>query len=112
MEVFFALLVLIHGFQKNSNNQSSDILLNQTSSECPNRCNPSTDAIKPVSKALMRMYNELDVKCAHYDKCNQIVKLVDLEQHEKICQLPKCDNHEICGNFLKDNVDLFLEHIF
>lgn len=107
MEVFFALRVSILGFQKNSNHLSPYILSNDILSECPNRCNPSTDAIKPVSKALMRMYNELDVKCAHYDKCHQIVKLVDLEQHEKVCQLPKCENHEICGNFLKDNVILF-----
>ena len=69
--------------------------------ECPNRCNPNTDSIKPIGKALLRMYNDLDVKCQYYDQCKQIVKLVDLEQHEKTCQLPKCGNFELCSNFLK-----------
>lgn len=69
--------------------------------ECPNRCNPNTDSIKPIGKALLRMYNDLDVKCKYYDQCKQVVKLVDLEQHEKICQLPKCGNFELCGNYMK-----------
>jgi hypothetical protein len=54
------------------------------------------------------MYNDLDIKCAHYDKCNQTVKLVDLEKHEKICQLAKCPNFELCGNNL-ENVNIFFE---
>jgi hypothetical protein len=70
--------------------------------ECPNRCNLNTEHIKPIGKALLRMYNELDVKCVHHDKCDKILKLVDLEQHEKTCQLPKCDNFELCANLIRD----------
>jgi len=68
--------------------------------ECPNRCNPS-ESIKPIGKALMKMYNDLDIQCAHFEKCKQIVKLCDLEKHEKTCQLPKCQNYELCENFLR-----------
>jgi E3 ubiquitin-protein ligase NRDP1 len=68
--------------------------------ECPNRCTTNIDSIKPVGKALLRMYNELDIKCQYYDKCNQTVKLIDLDKHEKVCQLPKCNNFELCGNLL------------
>lgn len=70
--------------------------------ECPNRCNLNTEHIKPIGKALLRMYNELDIKCVHYDKCNKLLKLSDLEQHEKICQLPQCQNFELCGNLIRD----------
>jgi len=72
--------------------------------ECPNRCNPKTDSIKPIGKALLRMYNELDVHCKHYEKCKQVLKLVDLDQHEKTCQLPRCCNFELCGNIMNDEV--------
>jgi E3 ubiquitin-protein ligase NRDP1 len=70
--------------------------------ECPNRCTTSGDSIKPVGKALMRMYNELDIKCIHFDKCNQTCKLIDLDKHEKVCQLPRCGNFDLCGNLLNE----------
>jgi len=50
----------------------------------------------------MRMYNELDVRCIHFDKCNQTIKLIDLEKHEKVCQLPRCANFDLCGNLLNE----------
>lgn len=70
--------------------------------ECPNRCALSQNGIKPIGKALLRMYNELDIKCIHYDKCGKIVKLTDLEKHETFCQLPKCNNFELCSNFVQN----------
>jgi E3 ubiquitin-protein ligase NRDP1 len=72
------------------------------SNECPNRCTPSKDGIKPIGKALQRMYNELDVKCVHFDKCDTMVKLLNLEQHEKTCQLPKCENFQLCQNVITE----------
>jgi hypothetical protein len=50
----------------------------------------------------MKLYNDLDIKCTYYDKCNKIVKLIDLDQHEKVCQLPKCVNYAICNNNAKN----------
>jgi len=46
----------------------------------------------------MRIYNDLDIRCKYYDQCKTILKIADLEVHEKVCQLPKCENFEICGN--------------
>lgn len=69
--------------------------------ECPNRCN-AAESIKPIGKALLKMYNDLDVQCVHYEKCQTIVKFCDLEKHEKTCQLPKCENFELCNNFTQD----------
>ena len=44
-----------------------------------NSCTNST--ISPIfSKALLRMYNNLDVKCSN-QKCNSILKLIDLPKH-------------------------------
>lgn len=70
--------------------------------ECPTRCPVTQGTIKPVGKALLRLYNDLDIKCQYYDKCKKIVKLIDLEAHEKVCQLPKCLNFSICNNNAKN----------
>jgi E3 ubiquitin-protein ligase NRDP1 len=51
------------------------------------------------------MYNDLDVQCVYFDKCNQTLKLVDLDAHEKICQLPKCENFELCESFIQNESD-------
>ena len=50
------------------------------------------------------MYNDLDMQCVHFDKCGQVVKLCDIEKHEKTCQLPKCENFELCSNFVQKEV--------
>lgn len=99
-EVYSAPHVLIPGFLKES--KCFVYSFSQKPRECPNRCNLNTEHIKPIGKALLRMYNELDVQCVHHDKCNKVLKLVDLEQHEKTCQLPKCDNFELCANLIRD----------
>lgn len=46
----------------------------------------------------MRIYNDLDIRCKYYDQCKTVLKIADLEDHEKVCQIPKCENFEICGN--------------
>jgi E3 ubiquitin-protein ligase NRDP1 len=66
--------------------------------ECPNRCPVSAGSIQPIGKALMRIYNDLDIRCKYYDQCKTVLKISDLEDHEKVCQIPKCENFEICGN--------------
>jgi hypothetical protein len=45
------------------------------------------------SKALQRIYDELDIKCS---TCPKIVKLGDLIKHEGVCNKPKCWNTAIC----------------
>lgn len=40
-----------------------------------------------TAKALIKIYNDLDIKC---DKCPKVVKLGDLVKHEKKCGLTKC----------------------
>ena len=63
-------------------------------SKCPNRCASST--IAPIkSKALLRLYNNLDIKCSNA-KCGKVVKVIDLAKHESTCLMPKCWNYEIC----------------
>jgi len=69
--------------------------------ECPNRCPINNSSIQSIGRALMRIYNDLDVKCKFYVQCKQIVKLIDLDKHEKVCQLPKCANYDVCQNFVK-----------
>eukprot|EP01015_Nassula_variabilis_P002947 TRINITY_DN1178_c0_g1_i2.p1 TRINITY_DN1178_c0_g1~~TRINITY_DN1178_c0_g1_i2.p1 ORF type:complete len:376 (-),score=41.51 TRINITY_DN1178_c0_g1_i2:115-1242(-) len=68
--------------------------------ECPTRCDLSKTKIERISKALMRIYNDLDIKC-QYESCGKVVKLCDLEEHEKKCQLPKCINFDVCQNISK-----------
>lgn len=47
---------------------------------------------------MQRMYNNIDIKCSNYAKCNKIVKIVDLEKHEYECTTPNCVNFEVCGS--------------
>ena len=49
------------------------------------------------SKALQRIYNDLDIKCVNYEKCQKVLKICDIEAHEKICSQVECKNFEICG---------------
>lgn len=48
------------------------------------------------SKTLLKIYNDLDVKCK-YDNCQRMMKLGDLKEHEAKCQKPKCWNFESCS---------------
>lgn len=57
--------------------------------KCPKRC---TSSIIPIrSKALLKVYKNLDIRCAN-PKCEKILKLGDLAPHEEICMKPKCWN--------------------
>ena len=48
-------------------------------SKCPNRC--KDPKICPVlSKALIKLYNDLDIKCS-IEKCEKVIKLIDLDRH-------------------------------
>lgn len=47
--------------------------------KCPLKCNDSK-ICAVMSKALMRMYYDLDIKCSN-PKCEKVVKLSDIEKH-------------------------------
>lgn len=68
--------------------------------ECPLGCTEAKANIKPISGALAKIYKNLDIKCK-FPNCGKIVKLCDLDQHETLCQQPKCEFSEICGNHVK-----------
>eukprot|EP01016_Furgasonia_blochmanni_P019859 TRINITY_DN2212_c0_g1_i2.p1 TRINITY_DN2212_c0_g1~~TRINITY_DN2212_c0_g1_i2.p1 ORF type:complete len:426 (+),score=62.76 TRINITY_DN2212_c0_g1_i2:154-1431(+) len=70
------------------------------SKECPNRCDIAKTQIKPISRALYKIYSDLDIKCK-YPSCGKNVKLADLAAHEAKCQLPKCLNFDVCSNLVK-----------
>ena len=43
--------------------------------------------------ALLRIYNDLDIKCKFAPTCSKIIKLGDIEAHEAVCQIPNCSNN-------------------
>lgn len=45
------------------------------------------------------MYNDLDIKCTFFDKCNKVTKLIDLARHEELCQKPVCWNFNNCEGY-------------
>ena len=49
---------------------------NPTNNKCPNRC-PTPRIEQVVSKALLKLYNDLDIRCSN-PKCLKVVKLIDL----------------------------------
>jgi|JI6StandDraft_1071083.scaffolds.fasta_scaffold03819_4 hypothetical protein len=49
-----------------------------------------------MSRALYRVYNELDIRCCYFEKCNRTVKMCDLEGHENNCAKVKCFNYLVC----------------
>ena len=65
------------------------------SSTCPNRCQGSINPM--TSKALLNIYNDLDIKCEK--GCNKLSKRIDLDQHEQSCGRPRCWNVDICDGF-------------
>lgn len=70
-----------------------------SSRECPrSRCDIVKNPIKQIGGALLRIYNNLDIFCQH---CKVAKKLSDIEDHERMCNLPKCVNYEICQGNVK-----------
>lgn len=63
--------------------------------DCPNRCSMAVHQITPMSKALLRMYNNLEIRCKN-PKCKKEVKLCDLDKHEAECCMPNCINFDHC----------------
>lgn len=55
--------------------------------ECPSKCNPVSNKITVISKALSRIYNDLDIKCSYFDICKKTLKMYDLNEHEKKCNV-------------------------
>lgn len=51
--------------------------------------------MKPVGKVIKNILNSLEVKCPNKD-CLKIMTLEQYEEHESICDLPKCQNPK-CG---------------
>jgi hypothetical protein len=70
--------------------------------ECINRCDSTKTEIKPIGPALRRIYNNIEIKCRFFDKCNRKVLMTDLELHEKNCQKPKCKNYDVCASNCND----------
>jgi len=64
--------------------------------KCPNRCATTKfGALK--SKALLRTYLALKIKCSN-PKCGEAVPLGNLAEHEAICLKVKCWNFAVCNN--------------
>lgn len=57
--------------------------------------------LNEISRALLIMYNNLDIKCK-YPNCKTIKKIVDIEKHEQTCQAKKCINYDVCENFVRE----------
>lgn len=70
-------------------------------SECPNRC-PKDSKIQLIQRALKKIYGELEIKC---EFCGKPIKMLDIEAHEKSCQLPKCVYYDICNNQIGSELD-------
>ena len=76
-------------------------------SECPkSRCDIIKNPMKKIEGALEKIFKNLDIKCK-YLSCNKIVKLIDLDNHEMICQLPKCKNFDVCENHVKPVINFY-----
>lgn len=70
--------------------------------KCPNRC--TANNITPIfSKALMRLYANLDIKCIS-PTCKQTLKLSDLVKHEQKCLIVKCWNYDICDTGQNESI--------
>jgi E3 ubiquitin-protein ligase NRDP1 len=68
--------------------------------ECPLGCIDARGNVKPISGALSKIYRNLNVKCK-YPKCNKVLPMSELEQHEAVCQLPQCEFFGFCGSYVK-----------
>ena len=65
--------------------------------ECPRgRCKILNKEIKPITVALSRIYNNLELKCK-FDNCGKMFKISDIDKHEGLCQREKCQNFSLCG---------------
>ena len=72
--------------------------------ECPAGCSDARNSIKPISGALAKLYKNLDIKCKYTEECDKVVKLIDLAYHEMMCQLPKCEFFQFCGNHVRPSL--------
>jgi hypothetical protein len=52
-----------------------------------------------TSKALIKIYNDLDIKCSF---CSKVPKMSDIVKHELNCRKPKCWNNDICSGLEED----------
>ena len=48
------------------------------------------------ARALINIYNDLDIKCP---TCSKVVKMGDLSAHEEKCGRTQCFNTAVCGGF-------------
>eukprot|EP01017_Pseudomicrothorax_dubius_P027642 TRINITY_DN3215_c0_g1_i25.p1 TRINITY_DN3215_c0_g1~~TRINITY_DN3215_c0_g1_i25.p1 ORF type:complete len:239 (-),score=35.95 TRINITY_DN3215_c0_g1_i25:556-1272(-) len=74
--------------------------------ECPNRC-PKSATINKITKALLKLYNDLDIKCQNYEDCKTVVKIDALDAHEKQCSQPKCQNFDVCQKRVAPGLEKF-----
>ena len=66
-----------------------DIWLKQKK-ECPSRCKMNKDAvIKPASRIVGKLVKKMTIRCKY---CSESMKIEFVEEHERICKIPKCAN--------------------
>lgn len=58
----------------------------QANKTCPNFCT-GNDITNMSARALINIYNDLDIKCT---KCQKTFKMADLQKHEDLCGKAKC----------------------
>lgn len=52
-------------------------------------------------KALLRIYKDLEMKCGNKG-CGDIIRLGDFHMHLSRCINNRCENFELCQNYMKD----------
>ncbi|CAD8109323.1 unnamed protein product [Paramecium sonneborni] len=73
-----------------------DNWLKKSGGECIFRC-PQKLSINPISRALKKIYDDLELKCSN---CLKGIKINQFENHEIGCKSIKCKNYDQCGNNL------------
>ena len=79
----------------------ADWINKNPASKCPNRCSSQITAI--FSKALIRMYSNLDILCSN-KQCKKKIKLSDIKKHEEFCFKVKCWNVVNCEQVQNDQL--------
>ncbi|KAL4426893.1 hypothetical protein ABPG74_008817 [Tetrahymena malaccensis] len=72
------------------------------SKQCPLRCEGQPINSTFFDKNLERQYLNLNLKCVF---CNQVFSIKVIEEHEKECSLPKCQNYINCNNRIDTNTN-------
>ena len=49
-----------------------------------------------TARALINIYNDLDIKC---ENCSKVLKIGDLAKHEEKCGRTACFNSAVCDGF-------------